>query len=235
MEIKNNYLVFNKSELKIKRKIPARIFVGLCGFDNFKSREDYLLMLHELYDETVDDKFLKRGNFAEGLIKRCYERDGRCPTTYNKVEINWDNFKNIKVWGGLIDIELPLEQTLVEVKSKSIDKYDYIDRNPPKSEVYQGLFYAYHRGYPKCIMEWVFFTPLQEDAIFNGDMPSSLHGMKRISKEFEVDRPHMTKLLQDAEKFVMDFRLNPKVPIASISPDILQAVINKAKGVNKDE
>lgn len=235
MQIKDNYIIFNKNELRMKRKIPARIFVGLCGFDNFKTREDYLLMLHELYDETVDDRYLKRGDFAEGLIKRCYERDGRGPTTYNKVEIKWDNFKNIKVWGGLIDIELPLEQTLVEVKSKSIDKYDYIDRNPPKSEVYQGLFYAYHRGYPKCIMEWVFFTPPQEDAIFNGHMPQSLQGMKRISKVFEVDRPHMASLLESAEKFVKDFRENPKLPVASISPEILQAVIKKQGGSNEQK
>lgn len=232
MKIENNYLVFNKNELKIKRKIPARIFVGLCGFDNYKSKEDYLLLLHELCDEEVDPKYLRRGEFAEGLIKRCYERDGRCPTTYNKVEVRWDNFKNVRLWGGLIDIELPLEQTLVEVKSKSIRHYDFIDKNPPKNEVYQGLFYAYHRNYPKCIMEWVFFDAIQEEAIFNGDMPKTLHGMKRISKEFEVDRPHMMQLLSDAEKLVVDFRLNPKIPIALISPDVLQAVVKKNGGTS---
>lgn len=227
MEIKNNYLVFNKNELKIKRKIPARIFVGLCGFDNFKSREDYLLMLHELYDEQVDPKYLRRGDFAEALVKRCYQRDGKCPTTYEKAEVKWDNFKNVKVWGGLIDIELPLDQTLIEVKSKSLSAYDFILKNPPKQEYYQGLFYAYHRNYPTCIMEWIFFDPETEADIFEGNMPKTLSKMKRISKVFEVDRPHMASLLESAEKFVADFRLNPKVPVSAVSPEILQAVIKK--------
>ena len=84
-------------------------------------------------------------------------------------------------------------------------------------------------------MEWVFFTPPQEDAIFNGHMPQSLHGMKRISKVFEVDRPHMAKLLEGAEKFVKDFRENPKLPVSSISPEILQAVIKKQGGSNEQK
>ena len=103
-----------------------------------------------------------RGDFAEQIVKKIYERDGYNCTTYDKKQIKYDNFYDDRYFSGIIDIELIDNNTLIEVKSKSMKDYDKIVKYPPKHEIYQGLMYGFLRGYESIIMEWIFFDETTE-------------------------------------------------------------------------
>ena len=170
MRIQEDYLVLDPFDfLKYDYKISAHNFVYLLGLDNFNKPGDALLNIFGFYKSKVDPKWLKRGSFAEKIVKQVYERDGHKCTTYNAKEIGYNCF-NKPPFCGVIDIELLEEKTLVEVKSKNVKDYDYIRNNPPLNEVYQGLLYGYLRDYSQIVMEWIFFDTETENQIFN-DQP----------------------------------------------------------------
>lgn len=234
MEIKDNYIYFEPHELKYKKKISARTFAGLCHFDKFNTPEEYLLEHHGLLEpEEIDKRYKLRGDFAEKIVKKVYERDNKVIISYDAEACKYDCFPNVKDWGGVPDIEVPMKNFIVEVKSKSMSHYDYISKFPLASEYYQGLFYAYLKGYPKVIMEWIFFDAETEQEIMNGKKPTTLKNLKRVTKEYEVDRPHIKGLLDTALDWVQTFRENRRISLHCISPRTLQRVITKFKKFEK--
>lgn len=236
MEIKDNYIIFEPHELKIKKKISARTFAGLNHFDKFNTPEEYLLEHHGLLEpEEISKGYKLRGEFAEKIVKKVYERDNDVVVSYDAEACKYDCFPNVKIWGGVPDIELPMKEVVVEVKSKSMKDYDYISKFPLQSEIHQGLFYAYLKGYPTVNMEWIFFDPETEQEIMAGKKPTTLKNLKRLPKTYEVNRPYMKGLLDCAYTWVQDFRKNPRVSLSCISPRTLQRVITKFKKFQKKE
>ena len=221
MKIENGYLVVDPSEIKKFKKITGHSFVQLIGIDPFTKVGDCLLTMHELYKEKIDEKWLKRGDFAERVVQRVYKRDGHIITTYNKKEVNYDNFQDNLWFGGLLDIELLEEKTLVEVKSKPMKDYDFIVKNPPLHEIYQGLYYGYLREYDHITMEWVFFDKQTEEEIFN-DLPiTTLQNLKKYSKTFAINKDSMKEKLTQARNVLMEFRETGKIHISNISDKVL--------------
>lgn len=221
MKIENGYLVVDPSEIKKFKKITGHSFVQLIGIDPFTKVGDCLLTMHGLYKEKIDEKWLKRGDFAERVVQRVYKRDGHIITTYKKEEVNYDNFQDNLWFGGLLDIELLEEKTLVEVKSKSMKDYDFIIKNPPLQEIYQGLYYGYLRDYGHITMEWVFFDKQTEEEIFN-DLPvTTLQNLKKYSKTFAINRDSMKEKLDQARNVLIEFRETGKIHISNISDKVL--------------
>lgn len=224
MRIENGYLIVEKEEIKKFKKITGHSFVQLIGVDPFTKVGDCLLTMHGLYSEKIDEKWLKRGDFAERIMQSVYKRDGHKITTYNKYEINFDNFQDYLHYGGLIDIELLEENTLAEVKSKSLKDYEYICKNPPLQEIYQGLFYGYLRHYNSINMDWVFFDEKTQNEIFNDKPITTLQNLKKYSKTYAVDRESMKAKLDKALEIVLEFRENGKIHISDISDKVLTAL-----------
>lgn len=220
MHIEGDFLIVDE-EFK-PRKIFGHSFVGLCGLDPFTKIGDTLLKMHKLIKEEVPRKYLLRGDFAENIIKHVYERDGHKCTTYDKYEIKFDNFQELKHFGGLIDIELLEEKTLIEVKSKSMKDYEYVKASPPKQEVYQGLYYGFLRKYEKITMEWVFFDEETEQEVFEGKKPTTLKNLKKHSEVFVINHLEMHNLLTQALKLNKAFEENKKIHLDLISDDALK-------------
>lgn len=221
MKIENGYLVVDPSEIKKFKKITGHSFVQLIGIDPFTKVGDCLLTMHGLYKEKIDEKYLKRGDFAERVVQRVYKRDGHIITTYKNEEINYDNFQDNLWFGGLLDIELLEEKTLVEVKSKPMKDYDFIVKNPPLQEIYQGLYYGYLREYDHITMEWVFFDEKTEKEIFEDSPITTLQNLKKYSKTFAINRDSMKEKLNQARNVLMEFRENGKIHISNISDKVL--------------
>lgn len=219
MRIDGEYLVIDE-QFK-PRKITGRSFVGLIGANQYQKVGDTLLLMHKIVKEEVDEKWLKRGDFAEKLVNFVYTRDGHECTTYDKKEVNYDNF-DFDNFGGLIDIELLKEKTLIEVKSKSLDKFETIVEKPPIEEVYQGLYYGFLRKYDKIIMEWIFFDPMTEDEVFKGKKPTTLRYLKRHTVKYDVDPSHMRKMLQLANQINKEFEETHKIHLSVISDQMLK-------------
>lgn len=222
MKIEDGYLIVEKNEMTKFKKITGHSFVQLIGIDPFTKVGDCLLAMHGLYSEKVDDKWLKRGEFAEKIVQKVYTRNGHKITIYNKKEINYDNFQNYKHFGGLLDIELIEESSLIEVKSKSMKDYDYITKNPPIQEVYQGLYYGYLRKYPAITMEWIFFDEQTEQEVFNDKPITTLKLLKKHNQRYAVNNEEMLQKLQKALGIVLEFRETGKILLNDISDKVLK-------------
>lgn len=234
IKIENGYLVFENEILKNK-KIGGHAFVGLNNLDHFKRVGDVLLSLFGILKEEVDEKYLKRGDYAENIIKYVYERDGHKCTTYDKKEIRYDNFKEYVNCGGLIDIELLEESTLIEVKSKSLKDYDYISKvGMPNSEIYQGMYYGYLRKYNSIKMEYVFFDKETEEEIFNSKKPTTLKNLKRLSKTYDVNRQEIENMIKNAIKLKTIAFNERKISVDLISDNALKKLNLFQEKINKD-
>lgn len=230
MKIENDYLIIEPNEYIKNKKITGHSFVDLLGLNNFKKPGDTFLTMHGFIKEKVDSKWLKRGDFAEKIVYLLYSQkyNKKC-TIYDKEEISWDNFKNKKNYGGLIDIELLEDKTLIEVKSKSIKDYDFISRNKPKSEIYQGMYYAYLRGYKTFIMEWIFFDQVTEEEIFEDKRPTTLQYLQRISETYTVDYDEMNNKVKEALCILEKFKQERKIPLNQISEKSIQLLKESGK------
>lgn len=229
-----NLLVIEKEKdtppLKLNKKISGHSFVDILGFNPYKLPGDALLILHNLIVEEVDKKWLRRGDFAEVIVKTVYERDGHKCTIYDeeyKKANYYSCFPQFKDWGGLIDIELIDEKTLVEVKSKSLDKYESIKKHPPIDEVMQGAYYAYLRKYDKFNMEWIFFDSVTEEEVFQGKKPTTLKNLKRHSLTIDVDNDKMKNMLIECANIVEKFRKDLTIPLNLISPKYIKILEDK--------
>lgn len=222
MKVENGYLIVELDEIKKFKKITGHSFVQLIGLDPFTKVGDCLLLMHGFYSEKVDEKWLKRGEFAEKIVQSVYKRDGHKITTYNKYDIQFDNFQDYLWYGGLIDIELLEEETLVEVKSKALKDYDYICKNPPLHEVFQGMFYGYLRHYKSINMEWVFFDEKTQNEIFEDKPITTLKNLKKFPKTYNVDENFMKLKLDEALQIVLNFRETGRIHISDISDKVLK-------------
>lgn len=225
MRLDNQFLYLEPSDFIPQKKISGHTFVALCGLDPFKKQGDALLEMHRFIKSEVDPKWLRRGTVAEKIVAKIYQKEHQI-TTYDAKEIGYDNFKNDPNFGGIIDIEVD-NKTLVEVKSKSLDKKEFIINNPPKAEIYQAMLYAYLRNYDYFTMEWIFFDKPTEDEIFQGKAPTTLKNLQRYTKVFFVDRDEMKKLMMTALNFVKAFRLRRPIPLAYFSDEVIQKIKEK--------
>jgi hypothetical protein len=214
-------LVVNLSECRIK-KVGGHAFVELLGLNKFKKIGDAMLELHGLIKSDIDPKWLKRGDFAEKVVQHCYKRDGFKITIYDKKEVKYDNFQDNDFFGGLIDIELLENEEIVEVKSKSMSAYNFIEKDLPIDEVYQGMLYAYNRNYKSFRMEWIFFDEETEKEIFEDKKPTTLKYLKKISKRFRVSETDMKDKTEKVKKLVSDFRFTGEIPLSEVSDEALE-------------
>ena len=226
MYIDNDYLYIEpKDNAKTDKKISVRNFCGLLGLDNFKKEGDYLLLSWGLIKDEVDEKWQKRGDFAEAIVFKVYQRDGHKPIRYNKKEIHYDNFLGEHKWlSGMIDIELPDERSLVEVKSKNLEKYDFICRRIPQFELYQGITYGYLRNYDIIYMEYIFFDDETEQEIFAGKKPTTLQYLKRYPKKVYVNRQEMESKIEYVENLLNKYKETMKISLDLISDKTLNSL-----------
>lgn len=220
MYIKDDYIYLEGEFIKNK-KITGTTFVSLCGKDRFNKKGDTILQMMGLYKNKVDPKYLKRGDCAEWLVKKTYIKYGHHPVTYDKKEIGYDNFHDNAVLGGMIDIELPEEKSLIEVKSKSMSKYNEYLTYEDEKEIFQGELYAYLRNYNKFYMEWIFFDKPTEDEVFAGERPKTYNNLKRISRCYSVDRTTMDKLITQAVNYRDRCYNDRKIPLVDITPKVI--------------
>ena len=234
MRIDNEYIYFEPNEVpKMNKKITGHSFVDLLGFNPYTKVGDALLVLHGIIKSQVDEKWLRRGDFAEDLVMKVYKRDFPNSILFHykdKKAIDYDNFKMLyKDFGGIIDIEDATLFKIIEVKSKNIKDYEKIQNVKPLHEVYQGLFYAFLRGYEDCTMEWVFFDDESENLIFEGKQPKTLKNLKKESYPIKVNKQEMKQLCNKSFVIVRDFRKNLKIALKDISPKILNELKERMK------
>lgn len=224
MKIENDYLIFEKNDNIKLKKITGTTFPALLGLDPFKKKGDCLLSMLNYVKEDFDVFYTKRGDIAEKIAKVYLEKNGFKCTTYDKFEINFDNFPENKSFGGLIDIELLENDTLVEVKSKSLKDFnEIIKNNGCLHQELQGLHYGWLRKYNFIKMIWIFFDEDTENEIKNNKPITSYNKIKKFEKEILVNNMEQDNLHKQVLQYVYDCLVkNKAIPLQDISDKYLK-------------
>lgn len=229
IRIENNLLKFDKEDIYINpktnlpKKITGHSFVALIGKDNFKKRGDTILELFKLIPlEKIDVFYTKRGELGEYLIKKMYEKQQVDYKTWNAKDINFDNFSEVsKYFGGLVD-GLLNEDTIIEIKTKSLDKFDYIKNNAIESEEYQAKLYATLWDKEKIKMQYVFFDEETERQLKANETITNLKGCKRLEKDINSDKEIIKQFMELALRYYVSCLQTLSIPLEDISPYYLK-------------
>jgi len=246
-----NY-IFEK--LGKRKKITSRIFPSLIGKNKYESVGHALLERFGLLEkEEIHPFYSVRGEIAERFaleyLKDHYAKKGVeiITRTWNKEEVNYDNFPNNPDFGGLIDIAIasPEEyRTVIEVKSKGVrdyKKFKEANKVGRPDEELQGEFLAQLSGVGTYIMLYVFFDKEQEEIIvetlrddfFKGYEPNTTVAATKIINAYQWKwsdlKYHLEEKIVRSNKvkermaiavtFMDEFAETKSIPESALSPD----------------
>lgn len=221
MKIENGYLIL--PNYYKNKKITATSFYGLLGENKFKPKGDYLLSVLGLLKEPFDPFYSKRGEIAEKVLNEWLQAKGYTTKTWNKFEINFDNFPKNKEFGGMIDIAItnPI-RCLVECKSKNIKDESKIKMFPNLEQEHQALFYGYMSKCDNIKIIYVFFTDEQELAIReNKPLYTHYGNFQFYEKDLVLDPKDIEQKLEKALAYKKSCIENGKIPLSDISDKAL--------------
>ena len=233
MEIIDGYLYFETNKtVATKKKMTGHDFVNLVGLNPFTKPGDTILSMLGIYKKDFDVKYMYRGNFAEMFVMVYYTRVLKRQYIYHdekdKKENNYDFFPNKKQCGGIPDLEMLDRSEIVEIKSKSMSKYQDIAIREiiPEEELYQGLFYSVLKNVQETTMVYVFFDEETEKLIFENKKPNTLNNIKIYTKTYNTNMYYTDvkdKIIK-ALRYYNDCIRYKRIPIADISENVLQAL-----------
>ena len=206
------------------KKITATSFYGLLGENKFKPKGDYLLSVLGILKEPFDPFYSKRGEIAEKVLNEWLQSKGYTTKTWNKFEINFDNFPKNKEFGGMIDIAItsPI-RCLVECKSKNLKDESKIKMFPNQEQEHQALFYGYMSKCDNIKIIYVFFTDEQEQAIQDGRPIDTHYGnFTFYEKDLALDSHDIEQKLEKALMYKNSCIKNGKIPLGDISDKALE-------------
>ena len=211
-----------------KKKIYGHNFVALIGKDNFKRKGDAVLdILKILPKENIDPFYTLRGAVAEQLVHRSYVKKGHKYEIWDAKAINYDNFKDVsEIFGGLMD-GLCDDNIVVEVKSKSMDKYKEITENGVESEELQGEYYAVLKGTENVNLEWVFFTKQQEEELKTTGKITQWIGCLNFQKCIKVDSQKIIEYMHQAVDYLNNCINEMKIPATDVSDKVFNTLVNE--------
>ncbi len=214
----NEYLIFDKEELKLK-KITGHRFSELSGKDGFRTKGDCLVNMFLNIKEQIDPYYKLRGNIAEKiahnyLCKKYPSIKWRYHTTEGE---NYDMFKEDKNFGGVIDIDGNDYQLIVEVKGKSLKDKKWIIEKGNIGEEWQALYYGCQKQARNVLMVYVFFPEDIEQSI-KDKKPFNIEKVDIQEKELEIDYG----MIDWYKDYCLSYRdecfENKRIPLSDISP-----------------
>lgn len=223
MRIDNYYLYFEENDNIKNKRITGTTIADLMGINKWKTKGDCLLNMFGIIVEPFDEYYTKRGALAEKLALKSLEKRGHKCTIYNAQEIGWNNFPNNKNnLGGVIDIELIEENTLYEIKSKSMKDYEEIFKNGNIVQEHQAIHYGLLRDYDKVHIMWIFFDEQTEYEIKNNLPITTFKNLKMFEKELIVDKYKLAPAYKEVITLYNDCYNYRRIPLNLISDKYLK-------------
>lgn len=205
------------SNLKFK-KITGTTLCGLAGLNKFKPPGDTILSMLKIIKEPFDEFYVKRGDIAEELAYKSLTKRGLSCIHYNdKKAIGYDNFPGDPYFGGIIDIEIPLKNTLYEIKSRNIKDYEKIQKYGDSEQERQATHYAWMRGYAASNIMWIFFDDVSESEIKAGRPLSTYKNLKMIEKQLPVNYDEEYEIHKKALTYLNNVIKTGEIPDSDIS------------------
>ena len=228
MYIKDGFLYFDDEQVKPKEKISGHTFVELCGFSDFNLKGEAVLSHLKLFKREVDKGYMIRGEYAENLVGAILSYNGRTFIHYSEEEKkknNYDFFLNDKDFGGIPDYLMTDISETIEVKTKTMNKYDWIavKGNIPKEELYQGLLYGEMDNKDFVRMYYVFLDDESNDLLMNGKKPYTLTKLKFYDKQYDMNiyRDEVKKLKENAKTYLKTCISEKRIPLKDIKKQVL--------------
>ena len=237
MYIQGDYLYFELD--KPPKKITGTKFAPLVDKNPYTKKGDQMLeILGLLPHPYVDPYYAYRGEITEKIVKQLFERNGKQCQTWDKQDVNFDNFPDEVVFGGLIDIYLPQEHTVIEVKSKSLRKRFDIEHNGSEYEFLQGALYSNLLQANKLIMCWVFYNA-ETETLMHDHQPFDLHGKNSkgepnvsfLIKQWELkDFYEQVQVLKNqAESYYNKVIFEKRIALSDISNSTIKTLKDKGE------
>ena len=161
------------------KKITSRAFACLLGKNTFESAGKTILERCNMVEkEAIDPYYTVRGSVGEHLIEdyfidvyKKYKKLDLKIMSWDAKAVNFDNFSKNADFGGLLDraiAEPKEERAVIEVKSKSLKDFAFIDgKKGVEEEVLQGKFLSTLSKTETCHMAYIFFDEQQETLLKN--------------------------------------------------------------------
>jgi hypothetical protein len=238
------------------KKVSSTAFPKLYGDQKFSKKGDSVL---EFFNITKGDPFNNyyslRGYIAEQFVKSVLERKkynvqmfslGDDITRYRETEN-----AVYKYFRGLPDIIYTNEKgekTLLEIKSKSLEKKQFIIDSPPETEIMQGKMLALLENMDSVTMTYVMFDEDLERKIMLATTSTVPYDNQKAYEEFlkfetplqlnknielhaqtyNVDRKQLLDQMKKAYKYAEAFRQTMTINVDDLSDDIFKQLFRFA-------
>jgi len=254
-------VIFEVFEPLKKKKLTSTWFPTLYGASTFNKKGDEALRFYGLLEgDEFDNYYSLRGAIAERIVVKALQSKGYHVQTFKD---NFDAFlytkegDNVlyKYFGGLPDIVYETQdgkRFLIEVKSKDLEKKQYVEKNPPETEIMQGKMLAFLYGLDSVRMTYVLFS---DDAIrkmylslpspfnlenalkdFDSKMPTLTlnKDYEIIVKDYHISKPELLEQMKTAYKYADGFRQTLTLLASDISKDVFSQIFETEKKLEED-
>lgn len=258
-------VVFEVFQPLQKKKLTSTWFPELLGLSNFNMRGDKLLAFYGFTEkEEIEEYYKVRGAIAEALVLNMLNKKGYKFQTFKDTfdiflynEAKRDDKLNTlyKYFGGLPDIIYQNEnggEFLLEVKSKEMAKREYVEKNPPITEIKQGRMLALLRGVNKVGMTYVLFSDAMQRHIYATmtapfDLEKSLQAFwgkypnpkfkedyDIVLKNYDVKPQELLEEMKSAYKYADGFRQTLTIEYDDLSSEMRKQILELEREIEEE-
>lgn len=260
----NSKVRFILNDMLLERKVTSTWYPQLLEDTRFNKRGDKLLEYYRLLKpEPFDNYYTLRGQIAEDYVRDMLVKKGYDVTTFENM---WDSYNYhtdhpmgplYKYFGGRPDIiykDSEGKRHLLEIKSKSLSKKDYVVDSPPETEIKQGKMLALLEGLDAVDMTYVFFADEFEALMrvaARATEPFSVKEAKKLleaggffdkiknkieihKKTYLVDKKMIVEEMKRSYKYAETFRQTATIDIQDLSKDIVTEIFELEREIENE-
>lgn len=231
-----------------RKKVSSTMFPRLYMDQKFSKKGDAVLEFYNLINkEPFDNLYSLRGFVAEYIIQEMLKAKKYYFQTFSLgddiVRYSDDKSPIYKYFRGLPDIlytDNEGKKYIMEIKSKSLSKKDFVIDSPPETEIMQGKMLAVLEGLDEVTMTYVMFDDTVETLMKEAVMKCEIYtnecaytnfmalnpnltykkNYDIYTKKYRVDKKVVLDQMKTAYKYAEEFRQTLKLQKKDLSKDV---------------
>lgn len=209
IQVNNSTIKVFEGNLFLKqKKITGTRLATILGYNKFNSPFSAWAEMTGLYKPVIPDKYLKVGQVLEKpIIKSIEDMYDFNIKTFDKNEIQFDNFKDNPIFGGMVDGIDEEKKTLVEIKTTNIKNKRFWDKQIPIEYWYQAQLYCDLANLEQILFGVCFVE--DEDYEKPEDIPIDDRDIRIYPVEKENIRNDMQKAIEWYKRCILNYE-SPK-------------------------
>jgi hypothetical protein len=236
-------VTFVLREPLVKKRVSSTWYPKLFSDQRFSKKGDTALDFYRLIKpDPFNNLYSLRGYIAEKMIEEMLINKGYKVETQIKEQDDVNN-PIFKYFNGVPDIiytDKEGNRHVLEIKSKSMSKFQFVKDNPPETEIMQGKMLAMLFGFDEINMLYFFFNEDIEDKIqrivdkierYSNDEAyaefKKLNIEMKMKRDFDIlsikhdiDKKKILEEMKKSYKYAEGFRQTLTIPIKDLSTEI---------------